>query len=118
MVLYLDEARDRHPKSDRVICYIILYTEYDPRLVLQGSRSTYDIMHNGGYLALPTYNGERRLEIECASRPTTIPFPLSVTLGHLDTWILGTWNIGHLVTLTHSHAVTWTLGFFGTWNLE
>ena len=54
----LDEARDWHPWSDRVLFYLLLKTEYGLRLVLRGSRSTYDIMHNGGYLALPTYIGE------------------------------------------------------------
>ena len=72
----LDEARDWHPRSDSVFFYLIPNTEYGPRLMLRGSRSTYDIMYNWGYLALPTYIGERRLEIECVSRPTTILFPL------------------------------------------
>ena len=79
---------DRHPCSDRVIWYLILGTECGPNLALRGSRATYDIMHNGGYLALPTYIGERRFEIECVVGQPPFHFPYSVTrdlIGHIVT---------------------------------
>ena len=37
--------------------------------------STYDIMHNGGYVTLPTMMGNRRNGNGFVSRPTTILFP-------------------------------------------
>ena len=71
-------------------------------------------MHNGGNLALPTLFGERRFEIECVSRPTTILFPLSLTL---DTWTLDTWNIGHLVSLVLGISNNVESGYISTWTL-
>ena len=43
----------------------------------RGGGATYDIMHNGGYVTLPTMMGNRRNGIGFVSRPTTILFPLS-----------------------------------------
>ena len=56
----LDEARVWHPYGQMWLFLIdYLIPEYGPSLVLRGGRSTYDIVHNGGFLALPTWYGER-----------------------------------------------------------
>ena len=114
MVLWLDEARDWHPrKKDNGVYFDYEIPEYGPWLVLWGGRTTYDIVHNGGYLALPTWYGERRfgMVIRSANR-LSYPPPLRLLLSiwHLGpmwrgylTWILNGYVNGdtwHLVTMT------------------
>ena len=57
----------------------------------RGGSATYDIMHNGGYVTLPTMMGNRRNRIGLVSRPTTILFPHRGYTCHV------TWHTWHYV---------------------